>query len=113
MIEFFSADIQAPDTDLLQLVAALGTQIGQFMERREAEEEVRASEARKSAILEAALDCIVSMDARGRITEFNPAAEQTFGYRRAEILGRPMAEAVASSRPCGSGLAHRSPSELA
>jgi PAS domain S-box-containing protein len=34
------------------------------------------------------------MDARGRITEFNPAAERTFGYRRSEMLGRPMAEVM-------------------
>jgi PAS domain S-box-containing protein len=48
-------------------------------------------EARTAATLEAALDSIVTIDHRGQITEFNPAAERTFGYRRAEVLGREMA----------------------
>ena len=40
------------------------------------------------------LDCIVSMDARGCIVEWNPAAERTFGYARREALGRVLAELV-------------------
>src|SRR5262249_50575259 len=40
---------------------------------------------------EAALDCIVSMNAAGAITEFNPAAERTFGYKRDDVIGRDMA----------------------
>ncbi len=45
------------------------------------------SEARKTAILDSALDCIVTIDHEGRITEFNPAAERTFGHRREDVLG--------------------------
>ncbi len=44
---------------------------------------LRESEARKSAVLEVALDCIIAIDRDGRITEFNPAAEKTFGYAQA------------------------------
>jgi PAS domain S-box-containing protein len=51
----------------------------------------RESEARNTAILEAALDGIVTIDHRGLITEFNPAAERTFGYRRVDVRGREMA----------------------
>ena len=50
-----------------------------------------ASEALNAAIIAAALDCIVAMDEGGNIVEFNPAAEATFGYRRAEALGQPVA----------------------
>ncbi len=50
-----------------------------------------ASEARKGAILESAMDCVVAMDAEGIVTEFNRAAEQTFGYNRKDVLGKPMA----------------------
>jgi PAS domain-containing protein len=32
------------------------------------------------AILDCALDCIITMDATGHVVEFNPAAERTFGY---------------------------------
>ena len=53
-----------------------------------------SEEARKDAILRTALDCIVSMDARGRIVEWNPAAERTFGFTRQEALGRVLAVLV-------------------
>src|SRR3989454_62660 len=56
-----------------------------------ASRERRGIEARTAAALEASLDSIVTIDHRGQITEFNPAAERTFGYRRAEVLGREMA----------------------
>ena len=49
------------------------------------------SEARKTAMFENALDCIVSMDHRGMVKQFNPAAEATFGYRREEVLGKELA----------------------
>jgi PAS domain S-box-containing protein len=46
------------------------------------------SEARQGTILEAANDAIVTMDQQLNIREFNPAAEQLFGYARLDILGR-------------------------
>jgi PAS domain S-box-containing protein len=57
-------------------------------------EDLLASEARKTAILDSALDCIVSIDHAGRVVEFNPAAERVFGYARADVLGREMAELI-------------------
>jgi PAS domain S-box-containing protein len=59
-----------------------------------ANDELKRSEARKAAILDSALDCIVTIDHEGRITEFNPAAERTFGYRRDEVLGRQLADVI-------------------
>jgi PAS domain S-box-containing protein len=50
-----------------------------------------ATEARQGAILEAAQDAIITMDQQLNIREFNPAAEQMFGYKRMQILGRPVA----------------------
>jgi PAS domain S-box-containing protein len=47
-----------------------------------------------SAYLRAAIDCVIVADASGRIVEFNPAAERTFGYSRKEALGRTMAELI-------------------
>jgi PAS domain S-box-containing protein len=51
-------------------------------------------EARTAAILGAALDGIITIDHRGRIVEFNPAAEQMFGHRRADVVGRELAEVL-------------------
>jgi two-component system cell cycle sensor histidine kinase/response regulator CckA len=61
---------------------------------RNAERALRDSEARKAAILEAALDAIITMDDAGLITEFNPAAERTFGYARAAVIGKPLVELI-------------------
>jgi PAS domain S-box-containing protein len=52
------------------------------------------SEARKAAILDSALDCILTIDHEGCITEFNPAAERTFGYRRDEVVGKELADVI-------------------
>jgi PAS domain S-box-containing protein len=58
------------------------------------ERELKYSEVRKAAIVDSALDCIVTIDHEGCITEFNPAAERTFGYHRDEVLGRPLANVI-------------------
>jgi PAS domain S-box-containing protein len=55
---------------------------------------LRESEARKSVIIESAIDCLITADARGRITEFNPAAERTFGFARAQVLGRALVDTL-------------------
>ena len=56
--------------------------------------ELKRSEVRKAAIVDSALDCIVTIDHEGCITEFNPAAEHTFGYHRDEVLGKHLADVV-------------------
>jgi PAS domain S-box-containing protein len=98
VIEFFSRELQRPDPALLDSMRAIGSQIGFFIDRRRAEGAVRASEARKTAIVNAALDAIVVMDHEGRITEFNPGAERIFGHRRADAIGRSLAELVIPPR---------------
>jgi PAS domain S-box-containing protein len=62
------------------------------------EAELRATSARESAILDSALDSILVLDQEGRIREFNTAAERTFGYRKAEVIGRPAAETIVPPR---------------
>ena len=46
------------------------------------------------AIFDTALDAIITMNQEGQIAEFNPAAERIFGYRRAEVLGRPLGDVI-------------------
>jgi PAS domain S-box-containing protein len=52
------------------------------------------SEARKTAILDSVLDCIITMDASGNVIEFNLAAVRTFGYAKADAIGRPLADLI-------------------
>ena len=57
-------------------------------------ERLQAREAIKSAILEGAPDCIITIDHRGDVLDFNPAAERTFGYTRAQVVGRSMVDLI-------------------
>jgi PAS domain S-box-containing protein len=79
------------DAHLLETMSLIGTQIGTFIKHKQVEQAVSESEARKAAILEAALDAIITIDHEGKIVEFNPAAERTFGHARTAVLGRKMA----------------------
>jgi len=56
--------------------------------------EIREREALKTAVLDASLDPIVTIDQYGRIVDFNPTAEQTFGYRQEEALGRKLDDLI-------------------
>jgi PAS domain S-box-containing protein len=82
------------------LLAPNGAQTGAVLTLRDetahdaAERALRQSEALKGAILEAALDCVVTIDDESRVVEWNPAAEQTFGYVREAALGQSMAKLI-------------------
>ena len=66
--------------------------------RRKAEEALREIQSRNAAMINAAIDGMITIDEQGRIVEFNPAAEQIFGYSRSEALGREMAELIIPER---------------
>jgi len=57
-------------------------------------EALRTERARLRAIIDSALDGLISVDNRGHIVEFNPSAERIFGYTRAEVVGKDMADLV-------------------
>jgi PAS domain S-box-containing protein len=54
----------------------------------------RELQATQAAIVDAAFDSIITIDEAGCIQAFNPAAEATFGYRRSDVLGRPLAALI-------------------
>ncbi len=50
--------------------------------------------ARYAALIAVSVDCVVAIDQEGSVLEFNPAAERTFGFRRDEIIGKPMVDFI-------------------
>jgi PAS domain S-box-containing protein len=100
-MELFATERQAANDDLLLTLASLGARIGEHL-RLEAV--LRLGEARRRAIVDAAFDVIVTMDAEGRIVFANQAVQQTFGYRPDALIGRDLADALI---PPGLREAHR------
>jgi PAS domain S-box-containing protein len=94
IMEFLAHQPRRVDASLLALMAAAGSQIGQFIDRAHAQRRIVASEALNSAIVNAALDCVISIDENGRVVEFNPAAAQTFGVSREQALGQDLAQLI-------------------
>jgi len=100
---FTAMEEQARTGDLsLRVPVEPFTEVGQVGRRyntvmealQQAEVESRQSEALQSAMFEAALDCVITMDHEGKVLEFNPAAERTFGYTRQEIVGQILSEKI-------------------
>ncbi len=72
--------------------------LNDITERKRAEEAHQRIETLQGAILNSALDCIITIDQAGRVIEFNAAAERTFGRTRASVLGQSMAELIIPAR---------------
>ena len=63
-------------------------------ERNLAERALRNNEKKLQSVIDGALDGIVTINAAGQLVEFNPAAERIFGYKKAQVLGRQLAEVM-------------------
>jgi PAS domain S-box-containing protein len=66
--------------------------------RRRAETALRASEERHQLMVETALDAVITMDRFGMVAAWNTQAEKTFGWPRAEAMGRSLAELIVPER---------------
>lgn len=73
-----TADLSAANEQLKQEIS----------HRHQTEQALRDSEAQIQAMLHTAADAILTISERGIVTSFNPAAENMFGYRAEEVIGR-------------------------
>ena len=87
-------DSAAPIRDMAGRLIGVVLTFRDVTEQRRNERQVRQSDARKTAILETALDCIITMDHQGSVVEFNPAAEKTFGYSRDQAIGQELSQLI-------------------
>jgi PAS domain S-box-containing protein len=97
-IEFGLGERRSPDRPLIATAVSLGRTIGVWIQHRRSERAVQAGQARKQAMLDAALDCVITIDHRGGVVEVNPAFERTFGWSAEEAVGREMAELIVPER---------------
>ena len=87
VMEFFSREIREPDAELLRMLSTIGSQIGQFMERRRAEEEL-------DRFFALSLDLLCIADFDGYFKRLNPTWEQVLGFSRADLCAVPYLDFV-------------------
>jgi GAF domain-containing protein len=84
VIECFSREIRRPDQDLLNVLATIGSQVGQFIERRRAEDALRESEAKFCDYAETASDWFWEIDLDYKFTLLT---ENAFRSNSADPIG--------------------------
>jgi diguanylate cyclase (GGDEF)-like protein/PAS domain S-box-containing protein len=91
--------LQANEQGLRELNTTLETRVTErTAELHTAVDETRKSEHRVKAIIDTALDAFIGVDADGRITDWNPRAQEIFGWPREEVLGKTVAETIIPPR---------------
>jgi PAS domain S-box-containing protein len=90
VLELFVTHERAGEPGRMERIAKVAAELGPLVERRRAEETLRASEQRFRAVTDAAVDAIVSADSFGRLLSWNSGAERMFGWRAEEVIGRPL-----------------------
>jgi diguanylate cyclase (GGDEF)-like protein/PAS domain S-box-containing protein len=88
VVIFYSREIREADRGVLAMVQDLGSQIGQFIERRSAERALLETAEHIRAVLDNVGDGILTTDESGTIEFFNRAAQRLFGYRFDEVYGQ-------------------------
>jgi PAS domain S-box-containing protein len=78
---------------ITSIILGIALCIGAY-KRAQVEFRLHSNEARLRAMIDSSLDAVVAMDQQGLITEWNKQAENIFGWRHEEALGKPLKEMI-------------------
>jgi PAS domain S-box-containing protein len=94
VIEFFSREIRQPDQELLNLLATIGSQIGQFIERKRAEAALRDSERSARSAIDGIAGLVAIMTPNGELDALNRQVIDYFGRSLEEMKNWGTSDAV-------------------
>jgi len=86
-LEFFAAEVRAPDTLLLEAIGSVAGQLARLIERSRAE----AANSQLATIVESSPDAIISRTIDGAVLSWNAGAERIYGYSAQEMIGQNIA----------------------
>ncbi|HZK74598.1 MAG TPA: PAS domain S-box protein [Clostridia bacterium] len=89
------------DEGLLAVMNDVGSQIGEFVERKRAELALQDSEKRMRSVLDNVSDGLATIDHAGVIESANPAVVKLFGYSEQELVGQPAETLIATTHRSG------------
>ncbi len=88
VMEFLSREIQERDKDMLQTFSVIGSAIGQFIERRQAAEDLKRERDYVEQIIRDTPALVVGIAPDGTTTFVNPSAARHTGYTQEELIGK-------------------------
>jgi PAS domain S-box-containing protein len=94
VVEFFSREIRRPDQELLNVLATIGSQIGQFIERKRAQEALRESERSLRSAIDGIGGLVAIMAPNGELDALNRQVIEYFGRSLEEMKNWGTSDAV-------------------
>jgi PAS domain S-box-containing protein len=89
VLEFFSREITEPDTGLLSMMAATGSQVGQFIERKRSELKLEQERFLLRTLMDTVPDRIYFKDAQSRFLRVNTSLLRLHGFEdESSVLGK-------------------------
>jgi PAS domain S-box-containing protein len=88
VIECFCHHIQEPDADLLNMMAAIGSQMGQFIERKRTEASLKESHELFQSFMKHSPIAAFIKDEAGRYVYINPWIERVYQRSQADVIGK-------------------------
>jgi PAS domain S-box-containing protein len=87
VFEFFGRETQESDEETLKFFAALGVQIGVFLEHFRISESVIEDEKEVRLAAERSLDAVLTIDESSKVLYANTAVFKIFGWKPEELIG--------------------------
>jgi len=87
VVGFYSQEIREPDGEVLQMMSTIGSQIGQFIERKHAEEALRRSEQHLSSVVTNAPVVLFALDHEGVFMLSEGKGLEALGLNSGQLVG--------------------------